>query len=317
MGNRKVEFGLALKNFTGIHEQPDVDGLLAYAERAEALGFDSLWAWDHILLGHSPAFPILESITTLAAIAARTTRVKLGTGVLVLPMRNPVALAKSLSTLDVISKGRFILGVASGWYKREFDAVGVPFNERGRLFEQNYEILNRLLTEEKVTAQYGPYNLREAVMEPKCHRRPRFPVWIGGYVDVVLKRVARYGDGWLTYFYTPEGFTKSWTKVQAFAREAGRDPGQIATSNQLPILVGRPKAEAEGPMREWLSKEWDIAAWSDSTPDSAVFGTVDECVAQLQRHLDVGVQHLIFIPYRYQPDQVELLAKEVIPRLRP
>jgi alkanesulfonate monooxygenase len=316
MATPRVEFGLTLKNFTGPQEPPDIDALLAYAERAEALGFDSLWAWDHILLGHDPVFPVLESLTTLTAIAARTRRIRLGTGVFVLPMRNPVITAKVLTTLDVISKGRLILGAASGWYAREFDAVGVPFKERGKLFERNFEVLHRLLTEEKVTAQYGPLNLRQAALAPKPAQRPRFPIWIGGYVDAVLKRVARYGDGWLTYFYTPEGFTKSWNKIVGFARDLGRDPAQIASANQLPIYVGPPAAQADAPMRDWLSKEWDIAAWSDSTPESAIRGTVDECVAALRRHLDAGVQHLIFIPYKYQADQVELLAKEVIPRLR-
>jgi probable F420-dependent oxidoreductase len=311
MAPRNVLFGLTLKNFTGPGEPPDIDGILAYAERGEALGFDSLWAWDHILLGHDPVFPVLESLTTLTAIAARTRRIRLGTGVFVLPMRNPVITAKVLTTLDIVSKGRLILGAASGWYAREFDAVGVPFKERGKLFERNFEVLHR-----KVTAQYGPLNLRQAVLAPKPHQKPRFPIWIGGYVDAVLKRVARYGDGWLTYFYTPEGFARSWSKIVGFAKEFGRDPAQITSANQLPIYVGPPASQADAPMRQWLSTEWDIAAWSDSTPESAIRGTVDECVAALQRHVDAGVQHLIFIPYKYQPDQVEILAKEVIPRLR-
>lgn len=312
----RVEFGLTLKNFTGPHEQPDIDALLAYAERAEALGFDSLWAWDHILLGHETVFPVLESLTTLTAIAVRTRRIKLGTGVFVLPMRNPVITAKVLASLDVVSKGRLILGAAAGWYAREFDAVGVPFKERGKLFERNFEVLHRLLTEDKVTAQYGPLNLRQAVLSPKPVQKPRFPIWIGGYVEAVLRRVARYGDGWLTYFYTPEGFTRSWQKIVAFAREFGRDPAQITSANQLPILVGPSAAQAEGPMREWLRTEWDIAAWSDSTPESAIWGGVDECVAALRRHVVAGVRHLILIPYKYQADQVEILAREVIPRLR-
>src|SRR5207245_571964 len=91
------------------------------------LGFEPLWAWDHVILGVEPSFPILDAVGTLTAIAARTSRIKLGTGVLVLPLRNPTVAAKTLGTLDVISKGRLILGVAAGWYAREFDAVGVPF----------------------------------------------------------------------------------------------------------------------------------------------------------------------------------------------
>src|SRR5207247_10946341 len=207
-------FGLAIKNFVGPTETPDVDALYAYAERAEALGFESLWAWDHVLLGVEPSFPIIDSITTLGAVAARTNKIKLGTGVLVLPLRNPVVAAKALGSLDVISGGRLILGVAAGWYAREFDAVGVPFKQRGRHFERNLEILVRLWTEERVTLKVDEFNLREAVMVPRTARRPRPPILIGGYVDAVLKRAATNGAGWLTYFSTPDNFTRGWQKVQ-------------------------------------------------------------------------------------------------------
>ncbi|HEY4908861.1 MAG TPA: TIGR03619 family F420-dependent LLM class oxidoreductase, partial [Methylomirabilota bacterium] len=209
-----TQFGLAIRNFVGPGEVPDVKGLYAYAERAEALGFESLWAWDHILLGVEPSFPIIDSITTLGAIAARTSRIKLGTGVLVLPLRNPVVAAKALGSLDVISGGRLVLGVAAGWYAREFDAVGVPFKQRGRIFERNLDILMRLWTEERATLKVDEFNLREAVMVPRTAQRPRPPVLIGGYVDAVLKRAGTVGDGWLTYFYTPESFTKGWAQVQ-------------------------------------------------------------------------------------------------------
>src|SRR5437870_5501627 len=101
-----VALGLAIKNFVGPSETPDIDELYRFAERAEELGFESLWAWDHIILSVEPAFPILESLSTLAAIAARTSRIKLGTGVLVLPLRTPVVLAKTLASIDQISKGR-------------------------------------------------------------------------------------------------------------------------------------------------------------------------------------------------------------------
>ncbi len=312
----EVDFGLAIRNFVGPGETPDVDEILRYAERAEALGFESLWAWDHVLLGVKPAFPILESLSTLTAIAARTSRIKVGTSVLVLPLRNPVVVAKTLASLDQISKGRLILGVAAGWYAREFDAVGVPFKARGRIFEQNLELLYRLWTEEVVTARVDGLNLREAVLLPKPCQKPRPPVLIGGYVDAVLRRVARMGDGWLTYFYTPEGFTRSWAKILDYAREYGRAPASLSATNQLAIYVGPPKAEADPPMRHWLTTEWDVAAWSESTIEHAIRGTSEECVAQLRPHLEAGIHRIIFIPYRYQPEQVELIAREVIPRLR-
>jgi len=306
-------FGLAMRNFTTYPEMPDPHALIAYAVKAEALGFDSVWVWDHVFLGVDPPFPVIDSLTLLSAVAARTMRIKLGTGVLVLPLRNPVVLAKELSSLDLIAGGRLLLGMASGWYKREFDAVGVPFNERGRIMDRNLEILRRLWTEDQVNGEYPPHRLRGSNMSPKP---PRLPVMlIGGYVDRVLKRAALNG-GWLTYYYTHQGFAKSWAKVRGYAEEAGKDPATLLNANQLAVYVGPSRAAVEAPMMEWLGQEWDYAAWSDSTKESAIFGTVDECVAQLQAQLAVGVQKLIFIPYRYQTDQVEIIAREIIPRLR-
>jgi len=309
-------WGLALRNFVGPTETPDIDGLIRYAVRAEELGFESLWAWDHVILGVDPSFPILDALGTLTAIAARTSRIRLGTGVLVLPLRNPIVVAKTLGTLDVISRGRLILGVAAGWYAREFDAVGVPFGQRGRLFERNLDLLCRLWTGDRVTTRIDEFNLREAVMRPRPLQTPRPPILIGGYVDAVLRRAATLGDGWLTYFYTPEGFRRAWERVLSHARAAGRDPVSLTATNQLAIYVGRSRADTESPMRRWLETEWDVAAWSESTIDHAVNGSVDECVRELRRHLEAGVHRIILIPYRYQQDQVELIATEILPRLR-
>ena len=310
-----TDFGLAIRNFVGPGEVPDIDAIYAYAQRAEALGFESLWAWDHILLGVEPSFPIIDSITTLGAVAARTTRIKLGTGVLVLPLRNPVVAAKALGSLDVISKGRLVLGVAAGWYAREFDAVGVPFKGRGKVFERNLDILMKLWTQERVTLNADGFNLREAVMVPRPVQRPRPPILVGGYVDAVLKRAGTVGDGWLTYFYTPESFTKGWAKVQAFAREAGRDPKDLRSTNQLAIYVGSSREQTTADMRQWLSTEWDVAAWSESTIEHAIHGSPAQCVEQLKAHVATGVDRIILIPYRYQPEQVERIAKEVLPKL--
>jgi len=309
-------FGIAARNFTAYPEMPDALALTEYGVRMEELGYDSIWVWDHILLGVDPNFPIVDSLTLLTAIAARTTRIKLSTGILVLPLRNPVLLAKQLSTLDQLSRGRTLMAMAVGWYKREFDAVGIPFEKRGKIMDDNLEILNRFWTEDKVDGQWGDHNVAAGVMYPKPYQKPRPPLLIGGYVDKVLKRAAEKGDGWLTYFYKPEAFVPSWEKILRFAEEAGKDPDTMMNGNQLPIMVGKSRKEVEGPMMEWLNKEFDIAAGSQSSMDSAIMGTVDECVDQLKAHLDVGVQKIIFVPYKYQMDQCEIIAKEIIPRLK-
>jgi probable F420-dependent oxidoreductase len=309
-------FGIAARNFTAYPEMPNVRALVEYGVKMEELGFDSLWVWDHVLLGVQPNFPIIESLTLLTAIAARTKKIKLGTGILVLPMRNPVILAKQLGSMDLLSNGRLIMGMASGWYKREFDAVGVPFEKRGKIMDENLEILKRFWTEDMVKGDYMFHKIPAGVMFPKPVQKPHPPLLIGGYVDRVLKRAAVAGDGWLTYFYRPESFAKSWAKICDFAKEVGKDPDKLLNAAQLPIRIGKSRAAVESEMMEWLGKEWDYASWSESTKDSAILGTVDECVEQLKAHIAVGTQKLIFVPYRYEMEQIEIIAREIIPRLK-
>ncbi len=309
-------YGIAARNFTAYPEMPDAGALVEYGVKMEQMGFDSLWVWDHILLGVEPSFPIIDSLTLLTAVAARTTKIKLSTGILVLPLRNPVVLAKQLSSIDQISNGRLLLAMAAGWYKREFDAVGVPFEQRCKIMDENLDILKRFWTEDMVKGEWSHHKIPAGVMYPKPAQKPRPPILIGGYVDRVLKRAAVAGDGWLTYFYRPESFAKSWAKVRDFAQQAGKDPDTLMNGAQLPIMIGTSRAAVEGKMMEWLGTEWDYAAWSDSTKDSAIIGTVDECVAQLKAHLAAGVQKLIFVPYKYDMSQIEIIATEIIPRLK-
>ncbi|WP_175775202.1 LLM class flavin-dependent oxidoreductase [Burkholderia anthina] len=308
-------FGIAARNFTAFPKMPDAAELVEYGVKMEELGFDSLWVWDHILLGVDPNFPIIDSLTLLTAIAARTKRIRLSTGILVLPLRNPVVLAKQLSSMDQISNGRLLLAMAAGWYKREFDAVGVPYEQRGRVMDENLEIMRRFWSEDLVAGDWTNHKIPAGVMFPKPVQQP-FPVLIGGYADRVLKRAATVGDGWLTYFYKPDAFVESWAKVRAYAEEAGRDPATLMNGNQLPIMVGTSRAAVEEKMMAWLNVDFDIAQGSKSTMDSAIMGSVDECVAQLQEHIDAGVQKLIFVPYRYEMEQIEIIAKEIIPRLK-
>jgi probable F420-dependent oxidoreductase len=228
MANLSGTFGIAARNFTAYPEMPDAKALVEYGVKMEQLGFDSIWVWDHVLLGVDPNFPIIESLTLLTAIAARTKKIKLGTGILVLPLRNPVILAKQLGSMDLLSDGRLLMGMASGWYKREFDAVGVAFEKRGKIMDENLEILTRFWTENMVKGEFTNYKIPAGVMYPKPIQKPRPPILIGGYVDVVLKRAAISGDGWLTYFYRPEGFAKSWAKIRNFAKEGGKDPDSRA-----------------------------------------------------------------------------------------
>lgn len=310
-----VQIGLALENFTPAPKLPDVHAILRYAERADELGFGSLWAWDHILLGSKQPFPFLESLSTLAAVAVVTKHAALATGVLVLPVRNPVVLAKVTSSLDQISSGRLILGVASGWYEREFEAVGVAFKDRGRIFLRNLEVLERFWTEERVSGEADGMTFKNVVMLPKPHGGRRPTLLIGGYVDRVLRRVATRSDGWLTYFYTADGFARSWEKIRSFAAEAGRDPDALTNVAQLPICIDQSYEAADRKIRDFLDRYFDMAPWSASTAESSIRGTPEQCAEQLTEHIRAGVRHIALVPWNYDPDQVERIAAELLPIL--
>jgi probable F420-dependent oxidoreductase len=311
-----IRFGLALQTFTPHPQEPDIDGIVRYARRAEELGFHSLWAWDHLLLGSKRPFPFLESLTTLAGLATVTERVELGTGVLVLPLRDPVVLAKVTSTLDVISGGHLIMGVAAGWYRREFEAVGVPYSQRGTRFERNLETLIRFWTEQSVSGGEGQRSFTDAVMLPKPTRRPRPPVLVGGYVDRVLRRAATLGDGWLAYFYSAASFRDSWAKVCRFAEEAGRDPATLDNVSQLVVCVDDTFDQAERRGRAFMDRYFDTPEWSQASQDHAIRGTPEQCAEQLSAHIEAGVRHLCLIPCDYQTEQVDALASDVLPKVR-
>ena len=187
-----------------------------------------------------------------------------------------------------------------GWYAREFGAVGVPFKQRGKIMDRNLEILTRLLTEDKVRLKLDEFDLRDARLLPRPVQQPRPPILIGGYVDAVFRRIARYGDGWLTYFYTRgRASSAPGRRIKGFAAEEGRDPAMLQATNQLAISVGVDRAD----MRHWLETEWDIASWSESTLDHANQGSPDECVEQLRGHVASGVDRLIRSPTVTSPSR--------------
>ena len=310
-----VSFGLAVENFTPASREPSMEAMAAYAARAEELGFASLWAWDHLFLGAKRPFPFHEALTTLTTLAAHTSRIRLGTGVLVLPIREPVVLAKAAGTLQIASKGRLSLGMAAGWYEREFEATGVPFKGRGRIFERNLEVLYRLWGEDGVTGEYDHIRLRNVRMLPLPQPRPE--VLIGGYVDRVLKRAATRSDGWLTYFYTADSFARAWKKLRAFAEEAGRDPDELRNVAQLPLCIAGSYEEADRKVRSYIGDYFDLPEWSESSAESAIRGTPEQCAEQLAAHIEAGARHIVFVPYNYEQEQVERLAAEVLPLVQP
>ncbi len=308
-----LKFGLAVENFTPASRVPDLDAIVRYSRRAEELGFDSLWAWDHIFLGTGRPFPFLESLSTLVVLARETERVELGTGILVLPLRDAAVLAKTAATLELISNGRLTLGMAVGWYEREFDACGVPFKRRGAIFEENLELMQQFWTGERVSGEARGVPFRNALMLPEPSPRPRPRLLIGGYVDKVLKRVGERADGWLTYFYEPEAFATAWRRIGEHAEAAGRDPSALGNVAQLALCVEDSFEAGDARARQYIADYFDLPAWSESTAESAIRGTPQQCAEQIAAQAAAGVQHICLVPCDYEQDQVERFAAEVLP----
>jgi len=176
------------------------DAISEVAELAESLGFADVWVSDHLIIPADAKYPpsayIYEPLAVMAWVAAKTSRVKIGTTVLVLPMRNPIVIAKSLASIDLLSGGRVILGTAAGWLKAEFDALGIPFNERGRRTDEALEMIQRLWKDDNINASYPVHQSEIVNMRAKPQPKGTIPIWIGGHANVALKRASRVGDGW-------------------------------------------------------------------------------------------------------------------------
>ena len=224
--------------------------LLNLAERAEALGYDSIWIGDSLT-----DRPRHEPLVMLAGVAARTSRVLLGTGVLLPALRNPVQLAHQAATLDQISEGRLILGIGisadAPGTRAEFAAVGVPFEKRvGRVLE-GMRLCRALWTGTPVTWD-GRWKLDNATIGPVPHRAGGPPIWMGGNTPGAMARAARYFDGWFPISPSPEAFGEKWRAVQALTREAGRDADALDGAMYMTVCIDDEIARAEARIGAFL-----------------------------------------------------------------
>ena len=227
--------------------------VLRLGKAIEDIGYDHIDIFDHVVMGHpiegrppgpyNAAMPILEPLVTLAALAAVTSRVTLGTEVLVLPQREPTLVAKQLSTLDTLSGGRVRLGVGVGWQESEYEALGADFHTRGSRMDEAIALLRAYWTDAHVNYAGQHYRANEMAMEPKSPQAGRLPIWVGGASEAALRRVGRLGDGWLASRVTDATDAKRAIEaIRRHAEAAGRDPAVIG----LQSMVAPPPRDAEG-----------------------------------------------------------------------
>ena len=286
---------------------PAASPLLTLAERAEALGYDSIWIGDSLT-----DRPRHEPLVMLAAVAARTRRVTLGTGVLLPALRNPVQLAHQVATVDQISDGRFVLGIGISpdqpGIRAEYDAIGIPFDKRvGRVMEC-MELCRALWTGEPVTWN-GRWKLVEQKIGPVPFRKGGPPIWMGGDSTGAMERAARHFDGWFPIGPSPERYAENWQRVRSMARDAGRDPNALDGAMYMTVCLDentrRAEARIDGFMEAYYpgrgemmkqSQAWyggpaaGVAEWLDSYANAGLTHFVIRLTGDHERQLEAVSQ---------------------------
>lgn len=295
---------------------PDLHKIIDLAVRAEELGFDSVWVGDSVL-----SRPRLEAMTTLAAVAARTRRVRLGTAVLLPALRHPVLLANEAANVDILSHGRLILGVGvatnNASIEREFTACGVPFGRRLGIFEETITLLRRLWTEPSVTFHGRHFRLDDVSLGLRPIQATGIPIWIAGSVDTAQRRALRLGDGWFPNPRSPEALAAQWQRLQELAREMGKDVQTFPRCVYTTLNVNSDTAQAEREMRAFAEGYYNLPYETLLRTQGLCPGTAETCAAWLNALVAAGAHTLVL---RFGgPDQfgqLERCVKEVLPQVR-
>jgi probable F420-dependent oxidoreductase len=318
---RGMHFGVSLP---GRGPLATPEALTKLAEKADGLRYSSLFVTDHVVIptSNNSTYPYsptgrfasdwtngyLEPIALMGVLAGLTSRVKLGTSVLVVPYRNPVVTAKMLATLDVMSGGRLILGAGVGWMREEFEAVQAPpFDERGRVTDEYLRLMRVMWTKEPAEFTGKYYRLPSASALPKPRQAGGIPIWVGGHTDAALRRVGELADAWHpiglrppAMLHPPE-YAEKTKIIHGWARKAGRDPKDITLSLRVPLELAPRRGTWTGADRPGFR------------------GTAAEVIAHIKAYQALGVSHFVFdlapADLRGQLSLLERFAQEVRPKV--
>jgi probable F420-dependent oxidoreductase len=286
-------------------------GLRRYLARAEELGFESAWTQEQLL----GSMPHLGAIETMTFAAACTERLRLGCAVFVTPLHNPVHLAKSLATLDQLSRGRLDVGVGTGGRRRPFAAFGIgPEHLVGR-FSEGLRLMKALWTETDLTFDGRFWQLSGANMEPKPFQKPHPPIWFGGSHPDALRRAVRHGDAFFgAGSTTTAAFAEQVRVLRAELAAQDRDPATFPIAKRVYIAVDDDPARARDRMSDALNRLYGGFNLPDLMPVT-VTGTPRDCVTGLRAVVDAGAEMILFTPLFDQSEQMERLAAEVMSEL--
>ena len=290
------------------------DTFAAIAERAEALNLDSLWLSAHVILPPQTKSGYVlipgrmhpehwkdnywEPFTVLGYLAALTSKITLGTSVVVLPMHNPFELAKQVAEVDQLSKGRFIFGIGVGWFEEEFEVLGPAFHNRGKRTDEALELMHKLWSEEPVTFNGEFYKVSEGSFRPKPVQQPGPPIWVAGGSRAALRRTARFGDAFHPVRPSYDFMSEARAELDVLLAEYGRRPEAVEITVKTPLSFQSAKADPQ---------------------DAPTIGTPQAITDSLRRYQELGASHFVldFVPETLQTalDTMERFAQEVRPKL--
>jgi len=307
----QMEFGVHLPLISFMGEQRSLDDLIAVTRAADDLGYTHVCANDHLVFSR----PWLDGLTTLAAVLAHSGRMTLATTVAVPVLRGPAATAKILAAIDLLSGGRLMVGLGPGSSARDYELVGLRFEERWKRLDEAVQTLRAYWRGDNVAFEGTFYSSAGFTLEPTPAQRPGPPIWIGSWGSAAgLKRVARLADGWLASGYntTPDLFAQAWSDVQAELAARGRDatgfPNGIAT---MWCYVTEDRARAEAMLADMLAPLLNRPA--EPLRSILPIGSAEECARKVLAYERAGAQRIFLWPLADERAQLETFRERVVP----
>jgi probable F420-dependent oxidoreductase len=289
----------------------DMEHIRKFAAKAETLGYDSLWLQERIF----GDFVMLEPVTLLSYVAAITTRLKLGTSVILLPLRNPMQLAKAYSTLDCMSGGRAVIGVGLGGGHLGSHEEVFGYTREGRVtrFTEAVQIMKLLWTETRSSFQGRYWNFKDVSMEPKPVQKPHLPVIFGGHHENALRRAVKHANGWMgAGSSSSSAFVRESARIREMLSEAKRDPATFHFAKRVYLAVDNDEARGERRIREWFGRRYKN---SDLGPKVSVWGSAEKCTERIQEIVRAGAQQIVFNPMFDEMEHLDICAEEIMPHL--
>lgn len=308
----KPKFGVI---YSRLHE---IISPAAFAAAVEAMGFDSVWATEG-LVNQQPA---LDPIVTMGELAHGSKRLTVGSCVILSPLRNPAVLAKQITSLDIVSAGRIVLGIGVGGSSlsnpADYSVSGVDPGARGARCDEGLEVLRKLWSAEQVSHRGRFYQFEDIIMRPAPIQHPHPPIWAGGSAEGVLRRTARWCNGFVPIGSGPADYGQAWERICGHADDCHRDSSKITRAVHLYCCISQTRAKAHAVAQETLTERYGFDV---RLPDDGrfPFGDAGECARTIEAYRQAGVEHFVFNsvqPLAGVMGDVEQLAEQVIPACR-